>query len=182
VWESPAGATLELPLWLERRAVTLLDTSDVWQQEPLSGVSHEISRGLLRITAPSLLEALDPVELRRALDAAVRRADDEATRTRSRDAALTVGFLAALRGTESDEPVGEAGEPRAQPAVRVKEVRVELHPSVGPEPRVERVDPADRPPDQDPGPEQDQGQDPDSDPDSEPDRDPPPDPDADREQ
>jgi len=182
VWESPAGATLELPLWLERRAVTLLDTSDVWQQQPLSGVSHEISRGLLRITAPSLLEALDPVELRRALDAAVQRADDEATRTRSRDAALTEGFLAALRGAESDEPVGEAGEPRAQPAARVKEVRVELHPSVEPGPRVERVDPADPPPD--PDPEQDQGQDPDSDPPPppDPDRDPPPDPDADREQ
>ena len=158
-WWPPAGAALEVPLWLEPRAVALLDKADVWQQEPLSGVSYEISHGLLRITAPSLLETLDPVELRRALDAAVRRADEEATRTRSRDAELVEAFLARLRGQEGDEPVVEAGgksvrmgpEAGAQPTVRVEpEARVER------EPRVERVDPAD--PNPNPGQDQGQGQ------------------------
>ncbi len=143
-WWPPAGAALEVPLWLEPRAVTLLDRSDAWQQEPLSGVSHEISHGLLRITAPSLLETLDPVELRRALDAAVRQADEEASRTRSRDAALSEAFLARLRGQEGDEPVAEAGG---------KSVRVELGPRPRPTARIDPEDPAGLDPRPDPNPD-----------------------------
>src|SRR6202142_3781416 len=57
VW-SPEGAALEVPLSLGPRAVPKLDQSEVWRSEPLSRVRHEIGRGLLRITAPSLLETV----------------------------------------------------------------------------------------------------------------------------
>jgi hypothetical protein len=95
VWE-PDGATLEVPLRLEHRALALLEQSDVWQAEPLARTRHELRRGHLRISGESLLEAIDPRELRRVLDAAVARAHDEATQARSRDSALAEAFLATL--------------------------------------------------------------------------------------
>jgi ATP-dependent Clp protease ATP-binding subunit ClpA len=95
VWE-PDGE-LEVPLRLERRAVALLDESEVWRAEPLAAVGHEIRRGVLRITGASLLETIDPNELRRVLDDAVRQAHDAAAQSRSREAVLAQAFLARLR-------------------------------------------------------------------------------------
>jgi Clp amino terminal domain, pathogenicity island component len=94
---TPDGAALEVPLWLERRAAALLGESDVWQVGPLAVVRHEIRHGHLRITAPSLLETIDPRELRRVLDDAVQRAHDKAAQARSRDGELAEAFLASLR-------------------------------------------------------------------------------------
>jgi len=88
---------LVVPLHLERRAIALLERADVWQAAPLADVRHEVRRGELRITAPSLLEAIDPRELRRALDDAVAAAHEAAAQARSRDGVLARAFLAALR-------------------------------------------------------------------------------------
>ena len=96
VW-APEGPALEIPLRLERRAIALLDQADIWRQEPLKRVGHEIRRGTLRITAASLLETVEPRELRRVLDEAVARAHGEAAEARSREAALAQTFLARLR-------------------------------------------------------------------------------------
>jgi ATP-dependent Clp protease ATP-binding subunit ClpC len=102
-WESArviwgqGGSELEIPLRLERRAVEQLEESPIWQAEPLAGAAHEIRRGMLRISAPSLLESVDPRELRRVLDGAVLRAHEEAAQARSHEAVLADAFLAALR-------------------------------------------------------------------------------------
>ena len=102
-WESarviwgPGGGELEIPLRLERRAIELLEQSPIWQAEPLAGATHEIRRGALRITSPSLLESIDPRELRRVLDGALLRAHEEAAQARSHEAVLADAFLAALR-------------------------------------------------------------------------------------
>ena len=97
VASNPDGAVLEVPLRLERRAVALFERSEIWHTEPLAAMAHEIRRGHLRIIAPSLLETIDPRELRRVLDEAVRRAHEQAARARSSDAVLAEAFLAALR-------------------------------------------------------------------------------------
>jgi Clp amino terminal domain, pathogenicity island component len=94
---TPNGAELRVPLRLERRAAALLAESDVWRRPPLDGVRHEIHDGQLEIAAPSLLDAIDPRELRRVLDEAVRRAHAEATAARARDTVRADAFLAALR-------------------------------------------------------------------------------------
>jgi ATP-dependent Clp protease ATP-binding subunit ClpA len=102
-WESArviwgrGGSELEIPLRLEHRAVELLERSPIWQAEPLAGATHEIRRGVLRISAPSLLESVDPRQLRRVLDEAVSRAHEEAAQARSREAVVAEAFLAALR-------------------------------------------------------------------------------------
>jgi len=107
VWE-PDGE-LVVPLALERRAVALLERSEVWRSGPLEGLAHEIRGGQLRITGASLLETIDAQELRRALDAAVREAHEAAAAAREREAQLAQAFLARLR---------EGPEQRAQPAQR----------------------------------------------------------------
>ena len=94
---TPLGQELRVPLRLERRALALLAESEVWRRPPLDGVRHELHEGELEITAPSLLDTLDPRELRRVLDEAVRGAHDEATTARARDAVRADAFLAALR-------------------------------------------------------------------------------------
>jgi ATP-dependent Clp protease ATP-binding subunit ClpA len=109
VWE-PDGE-LEVPLRLERRAVALLDESEVWRAEPLAAVGHEIRGGVLRITGASLLETIDPNELRRVLDDAVRQAHDAAAQSRSREAVLAQAFLARLR--ESPEQPRQPEQPGA---------------------------------------------------------------------
>jgi hypothetical protein len=97
VWTAE-GPQLQVPLSLERRAAGLLTQSGVWRQGPLGAVTHEIHHGQLRITAQSLLDAIDPRELRRLLDEAVQQAHDAAMQARRQEAALAERFLAALRG------------------------------------------------------------------------------------
>jgi hypothetical protein len=69
----------------------------VWQHATLAGVRHEVAGGEVRISSASLLEAVDPRELRRLLDAALLEAHEESLRSRSRDAVLAESFLAGLR-------------------------------------------------------------------------------------
>ena len=96
------GPVLVVPLRLERRAVELFDASAVWQRDALASVRHEVAGGVLRITAPSLLETVDPATLRELLDDALRQAHERAAATRARESALAEAFLAALReGTDA---------------------------------------------------------------------------------
>jgi ATP-dependent Clp protease ATP-binding subunit ClpA len=90
-------AELQVPLRLERRALELLERSEVWRSGPLAGLSHENRRGVLRITGASLLNTIDPHQLRLALDDAVREAHEAAALARSREAVLAETFLARLR-------------------------------------------------------------------------------------
>jgi hypothetical protein len=93
----PNGPALEVPLHLEKRAYALLGDSPVWQNSILTGVEHEVSPGRLRLSDPTLLEAIDPRALRRLLDDAVQAAHLESLRARAHEATLAEAFLAALR-------------------------------------------------------------------------------------
>ncbi|HXR13733.1 MAG TPA: Clp protease N-terminal domain-containing protein [Solirubrobacteraceae bacterium] len=93
----PDGPELLVPIQLEQRACALLANSAVWQHTALAGARHEVARGRVRLSSPSLLESVDPRELRRLLDAALAEAHEEALRARSREAVLAEAFLAALQ-------------------------------------------------------------------------------------
>ena len=99
---SSEGPELRVPLMLEHRAQALFAKSAVWEHAALAGVRHEVAGGGLRLSSAALLEAVDPRELRRLLDAALLEAHEESLRTRSREAVLAENFLAALR----EEPPG----------------------------------------------------------------------------
>jgi hypothetical protein len=93
---NPDGQELVLPLHLEARACLLLTGSPVWTNAALAGVRHEIGQGFVRLSAPGLLETVDPRELRRLLDAAVEQAHEEAQRARASESTLAQAFLDAL--------------------------------------------------------------------------------------
>jgi len=99
---SPNGPELRVPIMLEHRAQGLFALSAVWQDAALAGVRHEVKGGGLRLSSASLLESVDPRELRRLLDGALAEAHQESLRMRSREAVLAETFLAGLR----EEPPG----------------------------------------------------------------------------
>jgi len=94
---SSEGPELRVPIMLERRAQALFAKSAVWQHAALAGAHAEVSPGEVRLSSASLLESVDPRELRRLLDAALAEAHEESLRTRSREAVLAEAFLAGLR-------------------------------------------------------------------------------------
>jgi hypothetical protein len=71
----------------------------VWRTAPLAGMRREIRDGWLALASPTLLEDVDPDELRRALDGAVARALDASKAGPGR----IQDFLRRLRG-ELTEP------------------------------------------------------------------------------
>ena len=99
---SPDGPELRVPIKLEHRALALFAKSAVWQSATLAGVRHEVDGGGMRLSSASLLESVDPRELRRVLDAALQEAHEESLRTRSREVVMAEAFLAGLR----EEPPG----------------------------------------------------------------------------
>ena len=105
---TPDGPELVLPLHLEQRACRLLAQSPVWEHAALAGLQHEVGRGAVRLSSPTLLEAIDPRELRRLLDGAVEQAHEEALSTRARETTLAQVFLDAL-AEEPAAPPGGAG-------------------------------------------------------------------------
>jgi hypothetical protein len=70
----PEGLELRVPLRLQDAAMATLATDAAWTQPPLAGLRREIWRGWLALSSPTLLDDVDPAELRTALDAAVQRA------------------------------------------------------------------------------------------------------------
>jgi hypothetical protein len=100
----PEGLELRVPLNLDQGATAAFATDVVWDTAPLAGLRREIWDGWLALASPTLLDDLDPDELRRSLDAAVSRAleasNDEPGRVQT--------FLSRLRGAA---PVSEAPNP-----------------------------------------------------------------------
>ncbi len=70
----PEGLELRVPLRLQDAAMATLAADAAWTQPPLAGLRREIWRGWLALSSPTLLDHVDPAELRAALDAAVQRA------------------------------------------------------------------------------------------------------------
>jgi hypothetical protein len=70
---------------------------EAWSRGPLLGLRREIWSGWLALASPSLLEDVEPHELRRSLDAVAKRAIDVIGREHGR----VEDFLRRLR----DEPV-----------------------------------------------------------------------------
>jgi hypothetical protein len=90
----PEGLELRVPLSLDQTQMAALATDPVWETAPLSGLRREIWDGWLALASPSLLDDLDPDELRNTLDAAVSRACDAS----SAEPDQVQTFLQRLRG------------------------------------------------------------------------------------
>jgi hypothetical protein len=89
----PEGLELRVPLHLNEGAIAAFATDEVWSNAPLAGLRREIWSGWLALASVSLLDDVDPVELRRVLDEAAKRALDVSGRERGRVA----DFLHRLR-------------------------------------------------------------------------------------
>jgi hypothetical protein len=92
----PEGLELRVPLHLNEGAIATFAADELWSSAPLAGMRREIWDGWLALASPSLLDTVDPVVLRRALDGAAKRALDVSGRERGR----TEDFLARLREGE----------------------------------------------------------------------------------
>jgi hypothetical protein len=107
----PEGLELRVPLNLDQGAMAAFATDLVWDTGPLAELRREIWDGWLALASPTLLDDLDPDELRRSVDAAVSRAleasDDEPDRVQT--------FLGRLRGAA---PVPEVRSHSRQPEKR----------------------------------------------------------------
>jgi hypothetical protein len=77
-------------------AIAKFAADDAWSRGPLLGLRREISSGWLALASTSLLEDVEPHELRRSLDAVAKRAIDVSGREHGR----VEDFLRRLR----DEP------------------------------------------------------------------------------
>ncbi len=89
----PEGLELRVPMQLNEGAIATFASDEVWSSALLSGLRREIWNGWLALASDSLLEDIDPVELRSALDAAAKRALDVSGRERGR----VEDFLRRLR-------------------------------------------------------------------------------------
>jgi hypothetical protein len=89
----PEGLELRIPLHLGEGAIAKLAADEVWASPLLAGLRREIWNGWLALASDSLLEEIDPIELRAALDAAAKRALDVSGREQGR----VEDFLRRLR-------------------------------------------------------------------------------------
>ena len=89
----PEGLELRVPLHLDEGAMATFAADEVWSRAPLAGMRREIWNGWLALASISLLEEVEPVELRRVLDEAAKRALDVSGRERGR----VEDFLRRLR-------------------------------------------------------------------------------------
>jgi hypothetical protein len=92
----PEGLELRIPLHLNEGAMATFAGDQAWTKEPLVGLRRELWNGWLALASPTLLETVDPVDLRHTLDAAVKRALDVSGRERGR----VEDFLHRLRDDE----------------------------------------------------------------------------------
>jgi ATP-dependent Clp protease ATP-binding subunit ClpA len=70
----PEGLEIRVPQRLADGAMAAFAADDIWTNPMLSPLRREIWRGWLGIASPTLLEDVDPQELRRLLDEAAARA------------------------------------------------------------------------------------------------------------
>ena len=80
----PEGLELRIPLHLAEGAMATFADDEAWSSPPLAGLRREIWNGWLALASPSLLDEIDPAELRRALDGAAKRALDVSGREQGR--------------------------------------------------------------------------------------------------
>jgi hypothetical protein len=73
----PEGLELRIPLRLGEGEMAAFAADAAWSAEPLARLAGEIWRGWLALASPTLLDDVDPDELRGALDAAAQRAREE---------------------------------------------------------------------------------------------------------
>ena len=92
----PEGLELRIPLHLNEGATAAFAGDAAWSSPPLAGMRREIWDGWLALASPSLLDQADPVELRRVLDDAAKRALDVSGREHGR----VEDFLRHLRDGE----------------------------------------------------------------------------------
>ena len=97
----PEGLELRIPLHLGEGALASFAADEVWGEEPLASIRHEIWSGWLALASPRLLEDIDPTMLRRMLDAAAKRARD----VRGREQGRVEDFLRRLRDDPSTRPL-----------------------------------------------------------------------------
>ncbi len=88
----PEGLELRIPLHLNQGAIAALAADAAWTSPPLDGMRREIWDGWLALASPSLLDVVDPVQLRQVLDGAAQRA-----LASGRDHARVEDFLQRLR-------------------------------------------------------------------------------------
>jgi hypothetical protein len=101
-----------VPLNLDQETIAAFAADLAWETAPLTGLRREIWDGWLALASPTLLDDLDPDELRRSLDGAVSRALEASSN--EPDSVQT--FLRRLRGAA---PGPEAHSGRSQPEKRV---------------------------------------------------------------
>lgn len=70
----PEGLEIRVPQRLGDGAMAAFAADEVWMNPMLSRLRREIWRGWLGLASPTLLEDVEPEELRRLLDAAAARA------------------------------------------------------------------------------------------------------------
>jgi len=92
----PEGLELRVPLRLGDGAMAAFAADEVWARVPLAGLRREIWRGWVGLASPTLLDDVDPLELRRQLDAAAGRASEGSENERAR------AFLQQLREEQAD--------------------------------------------------------------------------------
>ena len=89
----PEGLELRIPLQLGEGAMATFAADEVWASKPLVGLRREIWNGWLALASATLLDDIDPEELRRILDPAAKRALDVS----GREGGRVEDFLRRLR-------------------------------------------------------------------------------------
>jgi ATP-dependent Clp protease ATP-binding subunit ClpA len=90
----PEGLEIRIPQRLGDGAMAAFAADEVWNIPMLSPLRREIWRGWLGLASPTLLEDVDPEELRRLLDEAVARASAQSAKDE-----LAENFLRRLQRT-----------------------------------------------------------------------------------
>ena len=89
----PEGLELRIPLELNEASAATFAADVVFSMQPLAALRREMWSGWLALTSPTLLDDVDPSELRRLLDGAAKRAHDRS----GRDRGQAEDFLRRLR-------------------------------------------------------------------------------------
>jgi hypothetical protein len=89
----PEGLELRVPLDLDQGGLAAFANDAAWSAPPLAGLGREIWKGWLAVRSPTLLDDVDPRELRAAIDSALERVSAS-----SNERHRTEEFLRVLRG------------------------------------------------------------------------------------
>ncbi len=90
----PEGLELRVPLLMNEGAIAAFANDEVWTTSPLDALRREIWKGWLALASPTLVDDVNPDELRRVLDDAAARALNDGGTQPER----VPDFLRRLRG------------------------------------------------------------------------------------